>query len=382
LPHLKLLALISVLILIYSKALMPDKKSASNNASKKELTYIEKVWHTVAIVALLVVSILIARVAFNVLLMVLAGSLISVYFHGMGDIIERRTKFSRKISMAISVAGSFIVLGLLLWFMGTKIQGQIAVLSESLPNTINTARAKIAETPIGLKLLTYFSGDNSEKLFITAQRFFSTSFGVLGNLYIILFLGIFFTVSPSLYKDGIIRLFPENNKPLAKKVIDRTSMALKGWLKGMMLSMVLITIMITTGLSIIGIPVALVLALITGLLKLVPNFGSLAAMIPGVLLGLTIGVDTAIITALLYMVSQTIVSNIVTPLIQKKMINIPPALTIISQVIMGTLSGVLGIILAVPLLAIIIILVDELYVKKINPDTDKLTTGHRTLDSD
>jgi predicted PurR-regulated permease PerM len=361
---------------------MPDKKSASNNASKKELTYIEKVWHTVAIVALLVVSILIARVAFNVLLMVLAGSLISVYFHGMGDIIERRTKFSRKISMAISVAGSFIVLGLLLWFMGTKIQGQIAVLSESLPNTINTARAKIAETPIGLKLLTYFSGDNSEKLFITAQRFFSTSFGVLGNLYIILFLGIFFTVSPSLYKDGIIRLFPENNKPLAKKVIDRTSMALKGWLKGMMLSMVLITIMITTGLSIIGIPVALVLALITGLLKLVPNFGSLAAMIPGVLLGLTIGVDTAIITALLYMVSQTIVSNIVTPLIQKKMINIPPALTIISQVIMGTLSGVLGIILAVPLLAIIIILVDELYVKKINPDTDKLTTGHRTLDSD
>jgi cell division protein FtsL len=66
---------------------MPDKKSASNNASKKELTYIEKVWHTVAIVALLVVSILIARVAFNVLLMVLAGSLISVYFHGMGDII-------------------------------------------------------------------------------------------------------------------------------------------------------------------------------------------------------------------------------------------------------------------------------------------------------
>ncbi|MBC7422735.1 MAG: AI-2E family transporter, partial [Ferruginibacter sp.] len=63
--------------------------------------------------------------------------------------------------------------------------------------------------------------------------------------------------------------------------------------------------------------------------------------------------------------SQTIVSNIVTPLIQKRMINLPPALTLISQLIMGTMSGALGIILAVPLLSILVILVDELYVKQI-----------------
>jgi predicted PurR-regulated permease PerM len=361
---------------------MPDKKESTEKVTPTELTYIEKVWHTVAIVALLVVSILIARVAFNVLLMVLAGSLIAVYFHGLGDIIERRTKLSRRICMTISVVGSFAILALLLWFMGTKIQGQIAVLSESLPHTVSTAKAKLAESPLGAKALTYFSGDNEDKLFVTAQRFFSTSFGVLGNLYIILFLGIFFTASPTIYKDGIVKLFPDSNKPLAKKIIDRTSQALKGWLKGMMLSMVLVTVILTIGLSIIGIPVALVLALITGLLKLVPNFGSLAAMIPGVLLGLTISVNTAIITALLYIVTQTIVSNIVTPLIQEKMINIPPALTIISQVIMGTLSGVLGIILAIPVLSIIIILVDELYIKKINNETDDVVFHKRPIDSD
>jgi len=97
-------------------------------------------------------------------------------------------------------------------------------------------------------------------------------------------------------------------------------------------------------------------------------------MIPGVLLALTIGTNTAIIVALIYIVSQTIVSNIVTPLIQKKMIDLPPALTILSQVLMGTLSGVLGIILAVPLLAIVMILVDELYVKKINEGSEVLST--------
>jgi predicted PurR-regulated permease PerM len=335
---------------------------------EKELSYVQKVWQTVAIVALLVVVILIARVVFNVLLMILAGSLIAVYFHGLGDLIERKTNFSRRISMMFSVAGSFILLGILFWFMGTKIQNQISLLSNSLPGTVQTARVKLDETPMGKKVLAYFSDNNSDKVFATAQRFFSTSFGVLGNLYVIMLLAIFFTANPSVYKDGILKLIPKHSKTMAKNSIDRISHVLKGWLKGTMLSMLLITILIAVGLSVMGIPGALVLSLLTGMLKLIPNFGSAAAMVPGVLLALTVSTNTAVIVTLIYIVSQTVVSNIVTPLIQKRMINLPPALTIISQVIMGTLSGALGIILAVPLLAIIIILVDELYVKKIEQD--------------
>jgi predicted PurR-regulated permease PerM len=342
--------------------MLQDDKST--DTTKKELTYTQKVWHTVAIVALLVVVMLIARVVFNVLLMVLAGSLIAVYFHGLGDMLERHTRMSRRWAMIISVAGSFALLGILLWFMGTKIQNQVSQLSNTLPATISTARAKIAETPLGLKVLEHFSGQNSQRIFTTAQSFFSTSFGVLGNIYVILLLGIFFTASPSLYKDGIVLLIPEDSKFMGRYIINRISLSLKGWLKGMMLSIVLITVILTIGLSFMKIPVALVLALIAGMLKIIPNFGSLGAMIPGVLLALTISTNTAIVVAVMYIISQTIVSNIVTPLIQKKMINLPPALTIISQIIMGTLSGALGIIMAVPLLAIVFVLVDELYIKK------------------
>lgn len=334
---------------------------------EKELTYIQKVWHTVAIVALLVVVILVARVAFNVLLMVLAGALISTYFHGLGDLIQRKTKWRRKPAMYLSVGGTFIIVAALLWFMGANIQKQVNELSDSFPHTVANFKAKLAETSIGQKVLDYTSDDdNSQKLFVTAQHFFSTSFGVLGNIYIILFLAIFFTLNPSVYKDGIILLVPHDRKELAQCIIDRISFSLKGWLKGMLLSIVLITIMLFTGLTIMGIPAALVLALFAGMLKIIPNFGSLAAMIPGVLLALTVSLNSAIIVALIYIVSQTIVSNVVTPIIQNKMIKLPPALTIISQVLMGTLSGALGIILAVPLLSIVFILVDELYVKKIN----------------
>jgi len=354
---------------------MPTDNKPSNT-TKKELSYIEKVWQTVAIVALLVVFILIARVAFNVLLMALAGSLMAVYFHGLGDMIQRHTKLSRRFAMTLSIAGTIIILGLLFWFIGAKIQAQVTQLSNTLPHTISTAKGKLNESLAGQKVLESFSGGNSNKLYDTVQTFFNTSFGVLGDLYIIMFLGIFFTASPSLYKDGILVLVPADKKPVANRIIDRISLALKGWLKGMLLSMVLITILIAVGLTIIGIPVAMVLGLITGILEIIPNFGPLIAMAPGVLLALTIGGGTAVIVALLYIVSQTIVANIVTPLIQKKMINLPPALTLISQLIMGALSGALGIILAVPLLAMLIILVDELYVKKMDQTVAK--TGSST----
>jgi predicted PurR-regulated permease PerM len=341
-----------------------DKEAAET--IKKELTYLQKVWNTVGIVALLVVVILVARVAFNILLMVLAGSLIAVYFHGLGDMIQRKTRMARKYAMVISVAGSLILFGTLLWFMGTKISVQISELSKTLPHTVSTAKAKMAETPLGQKILQNFQGDDSHKLMDTAQTFFSTSFGVLGDMYIILLLGVFFTASPSLYKNGMLLLVPKPKKELGRHILNRISLSLKGWLKGMMVSMLLIFVLITVGLMLFGVPVAMVLGLITGLLELVPNIGSLIAMIPGVLLALTIGTNTAIMVAIFYIVCQTIVANIVTPIIQKRIINMPPAITLVSQLVMGAVSGALGIILAVPLLAIIMILLDELYVKKIN----------------
>ncbi|MGZ3874841.1 MAG: AI-2E family transporter, partial [Mucilaginibacter sp.] len=278
-----------------------------------------------------------------------------------------KTKWRRMLCMTISIAGSFIILGFLLWFMGSKIQAQISDLSDTLPHTINNAKAKLAETPLGRKVLEASSGGSSEKLFATASQFFSTSFGVLGNMYIILFLGIFFTASPSLYKDGLILLIPPDHKDLARSIINRTSLSLKGWLKGTMISMVMLSILMPIGLSIMGIPLALVLGLLAGMLVIVPNFGSLAAMIPGVLLALTISTNTAIIVALIYIGVQTLVQNIIAPIIQKKMINLPPALTIVGQLVMGVLGGAMGIIMAVPTLAVLMIVVDEMYVKKINP---------------
>jgi predicted PurR-regulated permease PerM len=338
------------------------------NKDRDNSLFLQRVFMGAGAIALMVILILIIRVAFNVLLMVLAGTLIAVYFNGLADVVERHTPLSRRISMLISVIGTFALIGLLLWFMGTKIQHQINALSQDFPRLISKLESQVRELPMGAKMLDNVSGDNSQKVVNTAQNFFRTSFGVLGDIYIIIFLGIFFTVSPSLYKNGIIKIVPRKGQPKAREIIDRLSLVLKGWLKGMMIAMVLIAVLSFAGLTFIGIPMALALAVIAGILNFIPNFGPIMAMVPAVLLGLVDSTQTAIIVAALYILIQTLESNVITPTIQRRMINLPPALLIISQLMMGTLSGALGIILATPMLAIVMVLVEELYAKDNNKE--------------
>lgn len=182
-----------------------------------------------------------------------------------------------------------------------------------------------------------------------------------------MFLGIFFTASPKTYINGFIKLIPVKAKAKTQHTIDKAGYILTKWLKGQIFAMFLIAALTGIGLTILGIPMAIALALIAGLLNFIPNFGPLIAMVPAILIALTESVNKAIIVALLYIVVQVLESNIITPSIQKKLINIPPALTILAQLFMGILSGGWGLVLATPLVAIVMVIVQETYVKRINP---------------
>lgn len=342
--------------------MIKDPNSSPEGSTTSSFSH--KVWIVTGILTLSVILIFLLKAAFSVLLIVLASCLIAVFFHGLGDMIERWTKLRHGYCVLIGALVTLAFISGLFWFMGSTIQAQIAELNSDFPEMIAKARASLSHSFVGNKILESISGLDDKRIMSTAQGFFNTSFGVIGDLYIILFLGIFFTVDPSIYKNGIIKLTPVAGKKDARIVIDRIGVVLKGWLKGMLLAMFLISILTVIALTIFKIPLALTLAILAGLMNFIPNFGPLIAMIPAVLIGFTISVNMAIIIAITYLVIQTIESNVVTPMIQKKMINLPPALTIMSQVLMGTFSGFLGILLATPLLAIIIVLVDELYIKK------------------
>jgi len=332
---------------------------------KQELKlFTKKVWIIMGIITLLVVLIFILRAAFNVLLMVFAGSLLAIYFHGLAHLLERKTKLSHRWSLLTGIFLTLMLIGSLFWFLGAKISVQVGELTQDIPKILADVQERLGRTDIGRKLLYYLSDGNGEKMMTSFQEVFRTSFGVVGDIYIILFIGIFFTANPRLYREGIIKLIPTAGKQHAREVLKRLNYTLKGWLKGMLIAMFLIAILSFVGLTIIGVPMALALAFLAGLLNSIPNFGPLIAMVPAVLIGFTESANTALLIALLYIAIQALESNVVTPMIQNVMIKIPPALIIISQVLFGTLTGALGIILATPLLVVVIVLVDELYVKK------------------
>ncbi len=270
----------------------------------------------------------------------------------------------RALCLLLSIALSFIIVGFLCWLIGAKLQSQIATLSEQLPRLIDQAKAQISRYSWGEKVIEQTSGEDSEKLISSAKRFFNSTFGVLGDMYVILFLSIFITVDPNTYIRGIIALVPKKNKSEATHVLNELGTNLKSWFKGKLFAMAVIATLTYIGLSIIGVPMVFGLSIIAGFLNFIPNFGPLLAMIPAILVGLTQDVNTALVIAGLYILIQMIESNLITPMVEKKLVSIPPALSIVGQLIVGSVTGYLGIVLATPVVLIIMILVKELYVKK------------------
>jgi predicted PurR-regulated permease PerM len=338
-------------------------ENAANN--NPELSYVKKVWIKGGIYALIVVLILLFKATFPVFLLILAGSLIAVFFRGLSGLICRKTKWKDGVCLTISVIGTLLLVIGLFWLIGAKLQSQVAELTDKLPTMVDNAKAKLSESSIGKKIVEKASSPGSmKKAQGVASTFFKSTFGVFGDIYVILFLGIFLTVSPRIYKNGIVALIPKNGKRQGEEILNKLGDNLKKWLKGKFFAMFVVFVLTAIGLAIMGVPLWLVLAIIAGLLNFIPNFGPLIAMIPAVLVALMQGPTTALIVAIMYIIIQVIESNFITPMVQQKLVSIPPALIISAQLLISPLAGGWGLVLATPLMLIVMILVQELYIKK------------------
>lgn len=329
------------------------------------LSYQKKVWIKAGIYALIVLLILLLKATFSVFLLILAGALIAIFFLGLSGLICRKTKWKQGICLAIAVFGTLLLATGLFWLMGAKIQTQVEQLHNTLPATIENAKSQLSKNSIGKMIVEKVNSPQTiKKAQALASTFFKTTFGVFGDIYVVLFLGIFFTVSPDVYKKGMVQLIPKKGQPKGEDIINKLGDNLKKWLKGKFFAMLVVFILTSIGLLILGIPLWLVLGLIAGLLNFIPNFGPLIAMIPAVLVALMQGPATAALVAGLYIVIQIVESNFITPMVQQKLISIPPALIIAAQLLISPLTGGWGLVLATPLMLIIMILVQELYIKE------------------
>lgn len=340
---------------------MQDILPPSKNS---QLSFSKKVWITGGIFALIIVLLLLFKILFGVILLSLAGMLMAVFFRGFANLLSRFLHWPDKLCVFLSVFINVLLVAGFFWFVGARLQQQIAELSDTLPQTIQHFKEQLSQSEIGTKALSYTnSAADSIKIESVAKDFFSGSFGMLSDLYVVLLFAIFFTADPLLYKKGFVKLLPPKAKDKGDKLLDELNAVLKKWIKSQIIGFFFIAVFTGIGLWIVGMPLILTLALIAGILNFVPNFGPLIALIPAVLLALMQGPSTAIIVACIYIGVQIIQSAVTQPIIQQKMVSLPPALTIFAQVAFGIIAGFWGVLLATPIVVIVLKVVNRLYIE-------------------
>jgi predicted PurR-regulated permease PerM len=173
---------------------------------------------------------------------------------------------------------------------------------------------------------------------------------------------LYFAAAPALYINGTIRLFPLPYRIRARSILAHIGSTLRRWALGQLIDMAVVGVLTGIGLLLLGVPLALALAVLASLLTFIPYFGAIVAAVPAMLVGLTVGWRTSLWVAVIFLVCHGIEGYLIAPLVQRNTADLPPALTILSMTILGTLLGPLGIIVGAPVAAAVLVIVREAYV--------------------
>lgn len=201
--------------------------------------------------------------------------------------------------------------------------------------------------------------------------FLSSTVAVVTGLFLILVLTIYLAAAPKLYLKGVLHMVPHDSRPRAAQVLKAIGITLQRWLRAQLIAMAVIGVVTTLGLWALDIKAALALGIIAGLLEFIPLIGPLLSAIPAVAMGFLDSPQKALMVILLYIGIQLLENHILIPIVMKEGVDLPPALTIIGLSIMGVVFGFLGMLVAVPLLAAILVAVKILYVEGVVGDDMK-----------
>lgn len=348
------------------KSLIGEREDPGTAQGRSDFTRRALVAGAVAIGVVLLLALL--WYAARVVLLAFAAVLVGVLLHALGDWIRRHTPLSYSWALATVVLLILLAVGLAGWLFGTRLADQAAQLSERLPQAVEQARQRLQQTGWGQRLLQQMQGSQGTSqggggIAGALSGFFRTTLGGLVDFIVVLIVGLYLAAKPDLYTGGLVRLVPLRNRPRAREVLGALGTTLRRWLVGRFTVMALNGILTGIGLWLLGVPLPFMLGVLTGLLNFIPNIGPILAAVPAVLLALSVGSTTALYTALLFLVVQNLEGFVLTPLVQQRTVSLPPAVILMSQVLLGVLAGTLGVLVATPLAAVTLVLVRLLYVE-------------------
>lgn len=200
----------------------------------------------------------------------------------------------------------------------------------------------------------------------------SSVFGAVGGLVLVIFIAMYVAAAPGLYREGILHLVPHRHRARAEEYVETLGVTLRQWLIARLIAMVLIGAITGGALALLNVKGAAALGLLAGLLEFVPFFGPIVSAVPALGIALLDSPQKALYVLILYLVVQQLEGNVITPLLLEKRLAIPPILTVVAVASLGVVFGVVGMLIAEPLLAVILVTTKMLYVNDVVGDEVKV----------
>jgi predicted PurR-regulated permease PerM len=309
--------------------------------------------------ALLIVGVIVLS---QPILLIIGGMIFSVILDGGTRLLGRVLPIGRGWRLAIVTLAGFAFVGWVFYFAGTTLAGQAetlrVVVTEQAQRVLNFA-ASIGLMPTDGSGLQNFS----QQLLGGVGRLttaVSTAIGVFTSIIMIMVIGIFVAIEPRLYDRGFAWMLPVENRTRFYEISDKVGFTLRRLLAGRIVGMVFEGIFTFVMLAIGGVPMAALLGLLTGLLAFIPNIGALISGVLMVAVGFSAGTGEGLWAIFVYFFVQNVDGYLVVPYIARRTVDLAPALVLATQLLFGALFGILGLLLADPIVATIKVTLEKL----------------------
>jgi len=314
----------------------------------------------------------------DVFLLLFMAIIISLYLGAVRDLLVEKGHVPPRVAFFISVVGTAAgLIGLLAILLPPVIE-QTRALFVVLPNYIETWENGIdvfvgrfpalrdVWKPGDHPLITALYDQLAQQAQTLVPRVLSMV-NVMIDAFAVAVMSIYLALQPGVYREWLIALFPPIHRDLVRDVLRDLADALRAYIVGQLLTMSVLAAMTAAGLYILDVPYWLTFGVFTGLVAIVPFFGTLfSTTLPALfVLGAPGGGSRALYVLLLGVIVHLIEGNLVSPLVMSKKIDMPPVLTITSVLVIGKLLGPLGLVVALPTLVSVMVIVRRILINRI-----------------
>lgn len=302
----------------------------------------------------------------DVVLLIFFAALLAAAARGAADWIAEHTGMRVGWALAAVIVLSVVALGAVAYWAGPRMADQIRELVNRLTSEYGGLLQRFEGSSVGGAVAKSGSAtvpqDVAGRVAKPAVMVLGFSFEVAAGIVVLFVTSIYFAASPEVYVSGVVRLFPIPHRERIRQVMQELAHILRLWLLGQLVDMVVVGVLAAVGLWLVGVPVPFALGILSGLFTFVPYLGTLVSGVIAIAIGLSVSFSTALWALGVFTLCHIVEGYVVAPLVQKRMVELPPALTVLSMTVLGALFGTMGVILGTPVAAAGLVAVRMLYI--------------------